>query len=261
MGPLTSKRPRISRRAGAWSLGLLLLAAAPARADWTVSAGADHFQWTEHTAPLAVQETGFLPALRLRLGHSFPNGSIVGYRGRVYFGDVNYEGSMLYQPSVPVSGTTRYGGLTQQAELGHRIAPDVAALIALELDFWHRKLGPDQAEDYRIVSMRLGAEHDFSATVPLHVAGGAKFTLSTHENAHFGELGFQRNPPLEPAGSVTPYFELGYALGTHWALAGSFDAYTFGRSNLVYLQQGTTQGVFFQPASDMRAFGLRLEYR
>src|SRR6185369_7568992 len=124
-----------------------------------------------------------------------------------------------------------------------------------------RELSTDQAEDYRIVSMRIGAEHALSPALPWHLRAGVKFTLATHENAHFEDLGFRENPPLRPGRSVTPYLDVGYAFARHWSLAGSFDGYSFGVSNEVELTQGPTPGIFYQPESDMRVFGLRLEYR
>jgi len=239
----------------------LLLTAADARADWRLSAGLEHFAWNEHTAPLKVSEDGVLPMLGLRLSEPFAKGFAGDYRGRVYFGSVTYHGSQLYQPTIPVTGTTHYTGTTQEAQLRVTLVGEVDVAAGLDLDFWHRKLGPDQAEDYRIVSMRFGAEHAYSALVPLAVATGVKFTLSTHEDAHFGELGFTENPPLVPERSVTPYLDLGYAFTPHWSIAGSFDGFSFGRSKEVALTQGNVQGIFYQPASDMRVFDLRLEYR
>jgi hypothetical protein len=238
-----------------------LLSASTAHAEWNVGLGGDHFGWTEHVSPIKVKENGLLLALRLGLSQPLGDRVRAAYRGRVYVGEVAYDGSMLYQPTVPVTATTHIGGSTHRAQLAYLFANDISAVAGVDLDLWRRSLSSDQMEDYRIWSARIGAEHDYSESVPWHVATGVKFTLSTHENAHFQQLGFDENPSLEPGGSVTPYLDLGYGFASHWALVGSVDGYTFGASKQVYLSQGSNSGYFFQPASDLWVLGVRVEYR
>ncbi|HET9326457.1 MAG TPA: hypothetical protein VFQ05_06790 [Candidatus Eisenbacteria bacterium] len=255
---------RHSRRLSWVRVSVLLLGLtsplSSARAEWNIGGGFEHFAWTEDTAPLEVEERGMLAVLRLGLSTPLPNGVSIGYQGRFFFGDVEYQGSLLYEPTVPVSSTTRYTGNTQQGRLAIDFAPQFAVTTALDLDFWSRDLGSDQVEDYRIVSMRLGAEHRYSREMPWQAAAGIKFTLSTHEDAHFDELGFSENPPLEPGQSVTPYLEVGYSFTPDWSIAGSYDGFSFGESDGVALS-GPQSGIYFQPASDMRLLGIRIEYR
>jgi len=241
-------------------LGCLLGAARPANAEWSVGAGFEHFSWTEDTAPLAVEERGVFKVLRAGLSTTPSPGFGIGYRGRFFFGDVDYEGSLLYEPTVPISATTTYSGTTQQGRMSFTFAEQFAAVGALDFDFWSRKLSSDQVEDYKIVSMRLGAEHPATSVMPLHAALGVKFTLSTHEDAHFDEFGFDQNPPLQPGQSVTPYLEVGYAFTPSWSISGSYDGFNFGESEGVFLS-GPQSGIYFQPASDMRLLGIQIEYR
>jgi hypothetical protein len=240
---------------------VLILLATPARAEWTFGAGLESFTWTEHVRP-SVEERGF-PLLAARVGYAWPlaHGVFLEYGGRFYFGDVDYEGSLLFDPTVPVSATTRYAGTTQQAKLRVPLVPPVEGAIALDWDVWRRTLGSDQREDYRIVSLRLGAEHAISETLPVRVRTGLKITMSTHEDAHFDELGFDQNPSLEPGGpSVTPYLEAAWAFHPHLAVAGSLDAFRFEQSDGVTLT-GPRSGTFYQPASDMTILGVWIEYR
>src|SRR6185295_12577944 len=141
------------------------------------------------------------------------------------------------------------------------VAPYLDAVAGLDLDVWHRRLGTSQVEDYRIVSVRFGAEHAPTEQAPWMAGAGLKHTLATHENAHLTVLGFDQNPPLQPGSSTTPYLELGYSFARHWSLVGSIDGFDFGRSNQVVLSQGSTRSITYQPATTMRLVGLRLEYR
>lgn len=250
---------RSCTRLGLLLAGLLIPCSA-AHAEWTLGGGFEHFAWTEDTDPLPVEERGVLQVLRIGLSTSRTQDFAVGYRGRFYFGDVDYEGSQLYEPTIPVSSTTRYSGTTQQGRLSLAFAGQFDAVAALDLDFWSRKLSSSQVEDYRIVSMRLGAEHAASPSIPWQAAAGIKFTLSTHEDAHFDEFGFNQNPPLEPGGSVTPYLDVGYSFTPNWSIAGSYDGFNFGESEGVALS-GPQSGIYFQPASNMQVLGIRIEYR
>ena len=240
---------------------LLLLPAADARAEWRLGAGIEHFRWTEDTTPLTVKESGPLVALRTELSHPVGGGFAASVHGRLYLGEVSYDGSLLFAPSIPASGRSRYLGTTLRGQLGHGLGPVLDAAVALDLDLWRRRFGANQVEDYRIVSVRFGAEHASSPGAPWRGGAGLKCTLATHEDAHFRDLGFDQNPSLRPGRSVTPYVEFGYAFSRRWSLVGSFDGFDFGRSNQVVLSQGSSQTLSFQPASTMGLAGIRLEYQ
>jgi hypothetical protein len=240
---------------------LVILLPGRAKADWNVGVGFESLSWTEHVVP-SVEERGFpLVVARIGFAGAIGNGVTAEYGGRFYVGDVDYRGSLLFDPSTPVNATTRYGGTSQEAKLRFTLVSELEGAVAIDWDLWRRTLGSDQREDYRIVSLRLGAEHAVSQGVPWRLRTGFKVTLSTRENAHFDELGFDQNPALAPGGpSVTPYLEVGWAFHPLWAVAGSFDAYRFKDSNEVTLT-GPRSGIFYQPASDMTVLGLWIEYR
>src|SRR5262245_40007010 len=239
----------------------LTLSATNAHAEWSLGAGPDFFSWTEDTAPLTVKETGTLAALRGSLSQQVANDFHVELRGRFYFGEVVYNGSLLYDPSIPAKGSARYTGATLQGMVRHPLAGIFEAVGGFDYDTWRRTLATDQVEEYQVFSLRLGVEHAFAPSAPWLVGAGFKFTLLTHEDAHFDELGFDQNPALRPGNSVTPFLDLGYAFNRHWSVAGSYDGFSFGASNKVTLVQGGLVATFYQPASVMRILSLRLEYR
>ena len=69
---------------------LLFLIAAAARAELTVFAGVEYFDWQEDTSP-SVQETGPLLAGGLIWMQDKQQGLLFGYRGEIYFGQVQLQ--------------------------------------------------------------------------------------------------------------------------------------------------------------------------
>ncbi len=239
---------------------LLVALAAPARAEWSVSAGPDHFDWTEKTSPIAIHESGSIYSFELgvRQRRSAPFG--LGYRGRLYGGQVDYRGSSLADPDVPVNSSTSYLGTEQEGQLRARMNGALDLLGGLDLDLWRRDLGASQREDYQIVSVRVGGELA-PPKQPWSLAAGFKWSLSADENAHFDRLGFTRNPALTPGPSATPYVRIDYLMGRDWSVVGSLDGFAFGRSNEVLLAKHHEDAVLsFQPASRMQLLGLRITY-
>jgi hypothetical protein len=239
---------------------LLLLVAPAARAEWRVSAGTQHFNWVERTSPLEVKESGPLFGLGTHLAQNVAKGWLPVYRADYFVGQVAYDGANLFAQTVAASGNTVYFGTTQEGQLRYRAGESLDAIGALGLDLWRRRLSASQMEDYRIVSVRLGAEHRAPAHDPWRLAAGVKWTVSTREDAHFTALGFDNDPILTPGESVSPYGEAGYTFGRRWTVIASYDAFHFGRSDPVRLSKRRAQTVSYQPASDMRRLGIRLEY-
>jgi hypothetical protein len=59
---------------------------------------------------------------------------------------------------------------------------------------------------------------------------------------------------------VSLYGELGYRFAPHWSLAGYYEGYRLGASEDVLVTDGSSDFAFFQPASRVDSFGLRLRY-
>jgi hypothetical protein len=248
------------RRYASIAFLLLSLLASDARAEWRVTAGTSQFSWSEHTSPLEVKESGPLFVLGTHLTQNREAGFLLGYRGEYFMGQVGYSGANLFAQTVATSGNTVYMGTTQEGQMRYRVRDVLDAIGALDLDVWRRELSASQREDYRIVSIRLGAEHRAPTRDPWLAGAGIKWTVSTREDAHFTALGFDDDPILTPGGSITPYAQAGYTFGRRWTVSASYDAFDFGRSDPVRLSKRRARTVSYQPASEMRNIGIRLEY-
>ena len=217
----------------------------------------------EDTSP-QVTETGPRFGLGLHWTQDRPTGWQFGYHGRLYFGSVDYRGSLLLS-NQPASGTTDYGGMTHEGQAVYRIAGNRfgAELVGgLGLDYWSRQLSSFQSEEYTVLYVRLGANFDRRSRTGWHGAAGVKLPLSVDEDGHFPDIGFQPNPHLEPQGEVSVYAELGYRFDERWSLSGYYDSYRFGESDPVsVVQSGTgTRFTFVQPKTSVDTLGLRLRY-
>ena len=252
------------RRLAACLLVAGAAASAPASAGWSLFGDLERFRWKESTAP-AVTETGPMFGLGVEWTAERPAGWDFGYRGRLYFGSVDYEGAELFS-GRPLSGTTDYGGMTNEGRALYRMpASPVGAqvVVALGYDYWTRQLTPIQKEDYRVLYLRLGAGFDRRKVGGWYGEGGVKFPLWVDEDAHFPAIGFEPNPHLEPQGEPSLYAELGYHLTARWSLAGYYESYRFGESpDVGVVESGTgTAHRFFQPESSVDMLGLRARYR
>jgi hypothetical protein len=238
---------------------LLILVSLPACAQFTLGGGIEYFSWTEDTQPIKVKESG--PLAVFTIGYTQPReqGFLFAYRGEVYFGDVNYDGALLFSPNVPVSSQTQYVGTANEAQVRYR-TQGFDVLAALGIDVWNRQLSSNQQEDYRVAFVRLGVEYATGQHGWLFAAG-AKYPVWTQENAHFTDLGFDQNPTLTPGKELSGYASAGYRFDSHWSMLGFFDGYRFGQSNTVFVTAGgVPQGGFVQPATNTYVLGIRAQY-
>jgi len=244
-----------------------LAAASPALAEWGVSADVERFRWSEDTVP-RVTETGPMLGLGLRWTQDRPYGWRLGYRGRAYFGSVDYQGSFL-GTSQPASGTTDYAGMTNEGQLlyrppGNRYGAELVS--GLVWDYWNRQLSPDQREEYWVASLRLGLAFDRRRAPGFFGGAGVKLPFWTREDAHLGEIGFNANARLQPRGAASTYAEVGYRFDRRWALEAYYDSYRFKESEPTPtlanpFVPGCAAGcALVQPASRLDRLGLRLLY-
>lgn len=241
----------------------------PAAAGWDVSADLERFRWREDTEP-RLTESGPVVGLGLGWTQNRDLGWRWGYRGRLYFGSVDYQGSFL-GTDIPLSGTTEYTGLSNEAQLIYRLpgsASGTEFVSGLIWDYWNRQLSADQHEQYWIASLRLGVQFDQRAARGFFGGGGLKYPFWTREDAHLRDIGFSANPRLEPKGAVSLYAEAGYRFNPAWSLIGYYDSYRFRESaptavlvNPSVPGCGAPAGcTLVQPASRLDSFGLRLRY-
>lgn len=242
-----------------------------ASAGWSMFGDAEHFRWAEQTQP-GVTETGPRFGLGLAWSQDKPAGWRFGYRGRLYFGSVDYQGSNLFDPSLALSGTTDYSGIVNEALLTYPLPGNAFGtefVGGLGWDYWNRQLSPDQREQYWVASLRLGLNFDRRAAQGWFGGGGLKYPFYAREDAHLSEIGFSANPLLEPKGQLSFYAEAGYRFSSRWSLSGYYDTYRFRESDPTPLLTNPfappgdsclTGCRLVQPASRVDTLGVRLHY-
>ena len=243
----------------------LWLVSAGAQAEWSVSADMEYFRWRESSDPVVSERGG-----RFGFGWEYLRERDAGwqwaYRGEFRRGEVQYDGALLFDPSTPVSATTRYTGLVNELQAiyrwPHAYGPEVVA--GLGYDYWERNILPDQREDYSVVFLRLGVNLDSRQNRRWFGGGGLKLPIYVSENAHFDEIGFDQNPKLEPEGRPSFYGQVGYRFAPNWSVIGYYDSYRFAESKAVSVTSSSTfpgsTFLFVQPASSVNTYGVKVRF-
>jgi hypothetical protein len=232
-----------------------------AAAELSLSVGVEYLDWKEDTNP-SVTEKGPLIAGGIIFGQNKTEGLVLSYRGKLYFGAVDYEGAGLFT-GTPISSTSYYTGIVNEGQARWRKPIKgnyhTDLVFGLGWDFWTRELSYFQKEDYNIVYLRLGGEVAVNSNKGWVVGAGIKYPVFTREDAHLTDLGFDSNPTLKPGPDFSGYAQIGYWFHDKLGLIGYFDSYRFKKSNEEMVNSGLA--VVFQPPSTMSIFGLKLEYR
>lgn len=231
-----------------------------ALAAWSLSGDVEHFRWRESTTP-AVSEDG----IRYGVGGGWlpakNSGWLLGWKGKLYWGSVDYDGALLFS-NTPAQGTTRYSGAVNEFLVVYRPADSrfdrVDFVGSLGLDAWERRLSAQQREDYTIVFVRLGVDYNVRANQGWFGGGGIKKPLFAREDAHLRDIGFDQNPTLTPGKDPSLYAQVGYRFTPKWSLLGYYDSYRFGRSRAERVTSGGASFQVFQPESRMDVLGVRL---
>ncbi len=248
---------------------------AAANAEWSIGAGLEDYRWQEFLvgSSLTPLETGVRGTINVEWTQDGDYGWLFAYRGKLYFGQVQYD-TYTQQTYTPVSTTTHYSGVAQEAQIFHRT--DVANyqldyVGGLGLDTWRRAIennGYFQIEDFLIIYLRGG----FKIGQPkhgtgLHGGGGLKYPVTTWEDAHLDSMGYTSNPILKPGKDISLYAQLGYRISARWDVVAYYDSWRFKQSPKVTATSTTEicNGILcvydiWQPKSNMDAFGLRVMY-
>ena len=242
---------------------LLLVASAATRAELTLYAGVEYFDWKESTTP-QVEETGPRALAGVILLQDRERGLLFGYRGQIYGGQVDYNGAELFT-GAPVTGTVQYFGVLNEGQVRYRtpVTPNqhVDGMLAVGGDFWNRQFSADQKETWFVFYARLGLELGPQAGKAGWVGAiGVKYPFYTYENGHLTDIGFDQNPTLHPGGSWSGYASLGYRIGAHWSVTGFYDSYRFRQSPDVQATSGGTLYSIYQPQSSMDVYGVTVAY-
>lgn len=246
------------------SLLLLVVSAVaslPAHAQLRVSVGTEYYSWKEDTTP-QVKETGALLSAGAEYTMQRDAGFLLAYRGRLYGGEVSYEGALLFPPNTPIQSQTRYLGMSNEGQTRYRLdmggSRSVDLVLGVGVDAWQRTLSRSQKEDFVIGFARLGVETEAKGTGWL--AGvGVKMPFYTWEDAHLTEIGFTTNPNLKPGKRPSPYLHVGYRFQDPLAIVFYVDSFRFSQSPYETVTH-TSQGgnLVYQPASDRYSVGVKV---
>jgi hypothetical protein len=203
------------RNALIFALAATALHMPAAHAQWRLGIGPEYFDWKEDTTPRQVTEKGPLLSGWAEYTQRRDAGLVGAYRGRLYGGQVEYEGSLLLSPNVPVSGNTRISGMTHEGQLRRRFdvhgTRSVDLVAGAGIDIWLRELSARQTGALRH-RLRAARRRDRGARTEGWMAGlGLKYPFYTHENAHLDDIGFDQQPGTQARQArVSPYAHLGY---------------------------------------------------
>jgi hypothetical protein len=241
-----------------------MLMASPAQAQLAISGGIEYFRWKESTSPIEVQEEGPMFVLGLDYTQRKDKGLLFAYRGKLYIGEMDYDGALLFAPSVPADGSSTYAGTAHEVQMRYRLAPQrgywLDMLASAGIDLWERELSDVQKEDYTIVFARFGLELNATGERGWTFGAGLKFPVWTEEDAHFTDAGFDQNPELEPEAKFMGYGHAGFRFRRNLALIAYVDGFNFAESDSVTVTQGGSTFQFLQPASRQYNWGLKLQY-
>ena len=245
-------------------LGAAALLSFNAHAELTLSGGVDYLHWKEIDPE--VKETGLLYGLGVAYTQERDAGALFAFRGKLWGGTVDYDGSTLFG-GTPVKSTTNYTGLSNELQVRWRkpgkTGGSVDGVLGAGLDVWRRNLTAVQKEDYAIGYLRLGVESGTDDFSKWTASLGLKYPIWTYENAHLDRIGFDSNPILHPGREISPFGSLGYRFTPKVQVVGYYDSFRFSRSAPVQANEiATGQGsqLLVQPASAMSIFGIKVEY-
>ena len=253
-----------ARRPAQTACLLALLLPGIAGAELILNGGVEYFDWKESTTP-AVHETGPIATFGLGYAQDRDSGLVLGYRGKLWGGSTNYEGSTLFG-NAPLTGTTDYAGIDNEFQMRLRRTSTAGdrldGVLGAGIDVWRRSLTAAQKEDYQVAYLRLGIESNPFDVGRWSVAFGLKYPVWARENAHLEQIGFDSNPLLTPGKDLSAYASLGYRFAERMQVVAYYDSFRFKRSEDVNaVLVGIGPQTLFQPPSRMDLIGIRLEYQ
>lgn len=234
-------------------------------AAWDTGVSLEHYSWKEDITDPAqtLKESGPRYAIHLNWTKNGDQGFLFGYRGKIYFGRVDYD-TFTQLTNTPVKTNTQYSGTAHEGQLIYRSDAGNYKLDyvgGLGWDYWRRTVDSDQIEDYSILYLRGGLNLDQPGRrAGFHGGGGLKYPFWTAEDAHLKSQGYYSNPIITPGKNISLYAELGYRINNHFDVIGYYDSWRFNKSNIVTSTDNMGTWSIWQPKSSMDALGLRAMY-
>ena len=249
-------------------------------AAFSITGGVEKFNWREFgsNGRELLDESG----LRYSFGANYDNlrrinsGTIFSLAGKVYAGDVDYDGET--QPSaIPLQSTTTYFGAQFDAMGGYRFARHLHGLDLLGgagLDFWLRSIddayipGIGQVsggeEDYYAFFAKLGLGYFHEMGKARHyLQAGIKYPFFVYEYAYSSRSDdLTLKPKGRPSLFVKYQIEFGSAMRNRFGLNFYYDSYQFDQSDAVVDTAGgiPTGYIVWQPESQQKTLGIQLAY-
>jgi len=245
----------------------LLGASGAARAEWSGSVEYQRFKWSEPS--IGVTETGPLLGLGLDWRVEKPSSWQFAWRGKYYFGTVDYDGSTLVG-GQPIQGSVDYDGLYNEFQASYPLESTrtVRAQFGLGLDYWNRQLTAVQREEWYVYFLRSGVDWGNRLQQGWFAGGGLKYPFYVVQDPHARSIGFDQDVKLHPKGRWSFYADVGYRLTPNFTVGAFYDSYRFDQSARVAVSGRTCQESFgvpdcglLQPASNADMVGLRLTLR
>ncbi|MBI3793817.1 MAG: hypothetical protein HY280_03690 [Nitrospinae bacterium] len=264
---------------------LMLSLPQTSNAEISIFGGADYFRWTESVPGTpGVTETGPRFVVGGSLLQNKPSGILLGYRGQVRFGEVDYAGSSQNCSSTtkactytPLNSKTSYIDLDNYFSLRYR-SPSKSGehfidfISGIGTDYWTRTLGSSggggYTETYFIGYAKAGMGLGMTGSGP-HAEAGIKYPFWTNEYVGLYSAGLSTNDTVISPGKAMSYFaSLEYKFKGPWNVMFSYDGYVFPGSSWVNSNHLTTaggkttwtQGYVGQPASAEETLALTIGY-
>lgn len=244
-------------------LGTALMLLAPAVAGETaIRGGLEYLQWREYHPMPVLEETGFRPFIQLDASRSVAPTAQAELGGRVYSGDVDYNGQLM--DGTPHRATTGYLGVAAEGggrwQLQGTLGEGLSAVLHGGVDWWERNLkgASGYRERYRFAYLRFGLEDEAGPGGGWSARGGFLVPLAVREEVNLAG-GFE----LEPKGRPSLYAEFGRRMGTASEAGVAFRRYRFDASDTVAVDidgDGIRERVF-QPASDVDIYSIYATFR
>jgi len=242
----------------------LLGASGAARAEWSASLEYQRFKWTEPS--VGVTETGPLWGFGLGWSDEKPSGWTLAWRGKYYFGTMDYDGATLVG-GQPVKGSVDYDGLYNEIQASYPLENSrrLRGMLGLGFDYWNRQLTQMQREEWYVYFLRAGLEWGNRLHEGWFLGGGVKYPFYVVQDPHARSIGFDQDVKLHPDGQWSLYADVGYRLRGNVTVSAFYDSYRFDQSPAVNVSGQTCQASFgtpncrlLQPASNADMYGVRL---
>ena len=249
-------------------------AAASDEGEFAVQAGIEYFRWQEFddNGRRLLKEYGPL----LTVGGTWNNfrrsdpGNLYNLNGRIYLGEVNYDGQAcnLSGNCVPAYTKTDYFGVQGDAWAGYHFGDQFGfdLLGGIGFDDWVRAIqstatASGGTEIYTILYTKLGAgfsSNSESSAYRFHA--GIKYPFYTHEHSDGVDNGVDLSPGKKASGFARFDAEFGAKNKEHFGLTVFYDSYRFSKSPRKSATINGIQVLVWQPESHMDVVGAQVAY-